>query len=184
MKTWYLAAFLLITLNSRAALEFSGYFITAEHALYSLTDTESRRTSGWLKIGQTFADHTIVSFDREHEVIHLRKGETPVRLPLREAKVKDARATITGSLTFLGQSVEGVRTTLFFGETSSLPLKDGVTFVIKPEPRPDGTILFEAKFLRTGKDGREETLAAPSVTALAGQPFGIQFGDFGFSFKP
>lgn len=183
MKTC-LALLLFTTLGLKAEMEFSGFFTTSTEALFLLTDTETRRSSGWLKIGQSFDAWTVVSFDRAHDVITLKKGGESVKIPLRASKVKNGRATISGSLTFPNGHIEGVRATLFVGEEASFPLQNGVTFHLKPEQRPDGNILYRARFVAIGKDGREQTLSSPSVVAIPGQPFGIQIGDFGYSFAP
>jgi len=183
MKTC-LALLILSTLGLRAEIEFSGFFITSKEALFSLTETEGHRSSGWLKVGQSFGDYGVVSFDREHEIITLRQGGQLRQVPLRAAKAKDGRMTIRGTLTFPNEQVEGVRTSLFFGEETVFPLQHGVTFRIKPERLPDGNILYRSKFVGLDKDGAEQTLSSPTVIAIPGLPFGIQIGDFGFSFKP
>lgn len=183
MKT-YLAILLFCTVTLRAEIEFSGFFTTSREALFSLSDTETKRSSGWLKIGQSFGSYTLLSFDREQDVITLKQGEQLLKIPLRASKVKDGRATISGSLKFLNEKVEGVRASLFFGEETSFPLKNGITFRIKPEQRPDGNIVYHAKFIAAGEDGAEKVLSAPSVVAIPGKQFGIQIGDFGYSFTP
>ena len=183
MKTCFLIL-LFCTLGLRAEVEFCGFFTTSKEALFSLTDTETQRSSGWLKIGQSFGSYTLLSFDREPDVITLKQGERLLKIPLRAPKVKDGRATISGSLKFLNQKVEGVRASLVFGEEASFPLQNGIAFRIKPERLPDGNILYHAKFIATGPDGAEKVLSTPSVVAIPGLPFGIQIGDFGYSFAP
>jgi len=83
----YLALLLLCTAGLRAEIEFSGFFITSKEALFSLSDTETQRSSGWLKIGQSFGTYTLLSFDREQDVITLKQGERLLKIPLRESKV-------------------------------------------------------------------------------------------------
>jgi hypothetical protein len=107
-----------------------------------------------------------------------------LKIPLRSSKVKDGRAKIRGSLRFLNEKIDGVHASLFFGEEASFPLKNGFVLRLKPEQRPDGNILYHAKFIATGEDGAEKVLSVPSVVALPGQPFGIQVGDYGYSFTP
>jgi hypothetical protein len=183
MRTYFLVL-LLSAAGLRADIEFSGFFTTSKEALFTLTETEGRHSSGWLKIGQSFGAYTIVSFDREHEVIALKQGERLLNVPLREAKVKSGRATITGSLKLMNDQVDGVRASLFFGEETSFPLRNGMIFRIKPEQLPDGNILYHAQFVEVGADGIEHTRAVPSVIAIPGKPFGIQMGEFGYSFAP
>ena len=183
MKT-YLAILLFCTLGLRAEIEFSAFFITSKAALFSLTDTAAQRSSGWLKIGQSFGSYTLLSFEREQDIITLKQGERLLKIRLRTSKVKDGRATISGSLKFLNGKVEGVRASLFFGEEASFPLKHGIAFRIRPEQLPDGNILYHAKFVTTGENGAEKVLSTPSVVAIPGTPFGIQSGDYGYSFAP
>jgi hypothetical protein len=183
MKTCF-TILLFFAASLRAEIEFSGFFTTSKDAFFSVTDTETQRSSGWLKIGQSFGSYTVLSFDREQDVITLKQGERPLKIPLRASKIKDGRATISGSLKFMHERVEGVRASLFFGEEASFPLANGITFRIKPERRPDGNILYHAKFIAIGEGGTEKVLSAPSVVAIPGQPFGIQIGDFGYSFAP
>ncbi len=180
----YLTILLLTTLGLKAEIEFSGFFTTSKEALFSLVDTDAERSSGWLKIGQSFGGYTLDYFDREREIITLKQGERLLKISLRVSKIKDGRATISGSLKFLNEKVEGVRASLFFDEEASFPLKNGIIFRIKPERRPDGNILYHAKFIAAGEDGSEKVLSTPSVTVIPGQPFGIQVGDFGYSFTP
>lgn len=183
MKTYF--ALLLVTVAGlKAEIEFSGFFATAKEAYFSLTDTETKRSSGWLKIGQTFGDYTLTSFDLGREVITVAQGKRALEIPLRQSRVKDGRATVSGSLKFLNQQLDGVCASLFFDEEVSFPLNDGITFRIKPEKLSDGNVAYHAKFVRTDKSGVEEVLSAPSVVAIPGYPFSIQVGDFGYSFTP
>jgi hypothetical protein len=186
MKTCrtFLALLLLTALGLRAELEFSGFFLTSTDAHFSLTETEGNRSSGWLKIGEAFGGYTLVAFDREREILTLQQAGRTRELPLRTAKVKDGKATIRGTIAFRGEQVEGVRASLFLGEEAVFPLKNGVTFRIKPESRPDGTLLYRAKFVTLQPDGTEKVLSAPAVVALPGKAFAIQLGDLGFSFTP
>jgi hypothetical protein len=179
-----LAALLFLTVGLRADVEFSGFFLTAKQSLFSLTDLEDKRPSGWLKPGQSFAGYTVVSFDREKELLTVERDGQQRQLALRASKIKDERATVSGTITFMNEKIDGVRATLFFGEETALPMRDGIVFRLKPERMPDGNILYRAKFVTLNKDGSEKVLAAPSVVAIPGQPFGIQIGDVGYSFKP
>jgi hypothetical protein len=183
MKT-YLVILFLTTIGLKAEIEFSGFFTTSNEALFSLTDTEARRSSGWLKIGQSFGSYTVISFDSENEIITLKHDERALKIPLRASKIKDGRATISGSLKFMNEDVKGVRASLFFGEEATFPLRNGISFRLKPELLPDGNILYRAKFVAIDKEGVEKSLSSPSVVAIPGKPFGIQMGDFGYSFTP
>lgn len=180
----YLIILLFYTVSLRADIEFSGFFTTSNEALFTLRDTETQRSSGWLRIGQTFGSYTLLSFDREQDILTLKQDEQLLKRSLRASKVKDGRLTISGSLKFLHEEIEGVRASLFFGEEATFPLKNGITFRIRPEKLPDGIIAYHAKFISKDKDGVERVLATPSVTAIPGNPFSIQVGDYGYSFVP
>lgn len=183
MKT-YLTLLLLCAASLRAEIEFSGFFTTSHEAFFSISDTETHRSSGWLKIGQSFGSYTLLSFDGKQDVITLKQGERLLNIRLRASKVKEGPATISGSLKFMNEKIEGVRASLFFGEEASFPLKNGIMFRLKTERHQDGNILYHAKFVAVSEDGTEKVLSAPSVVAIPGQPFGIQIGDFGYSFTP
>ena len=165
-------------------MEFSGFFFTSNEALFSITDTEGKRSPGWLKVGQSFEGYTVVSFDREHEVISLKQGDRTLKVPLRTSKVKNGKATIQGTITLLNEQVEGVQASLFLGEEAVFPLKDGVTLRITAKPLPDGSILYRSRFDVREKDGTEKKISAPGMVALPGQSFSMQSGDYGYSFKP
>ena len=47
MRTCLLFLLLASTVTLRAEIEFSGFFITPQHALFSLTDTRDQRSSGF-----------------------------------------------------------------------------------------------------------------------------------------
>src|SRR5690606_24851627 len=133
------------------------FFLTSNEALFSITDTESKRSSGWLKIGQSFGDYTVVSFDREHEVIRLKHGDQSLELSLRESKVKDGKMTISGEIV-LGPNdqIEGIHASLFLDEEAVFVAKDGATLFIKAKRRPDGNIRYDSRFLLRNKEGTEE----------------------------
>lgn len=179
-----LAMLVLFTPGLKGEIEFSGFFTAPREAYFSLTDTDGSRTSGWLKIGQSFAGYTVLAFDEKREVITLRQDGRLVNLPLRAAKIKSARAIIQGTLTLLNEQVSGVRVSLFIGEETTFPVRNGISFRLKPEQLPDGNLLFRAKFVSVEKDGAERILATPAVVAMPGKAFGIKLGDFGFDFEP
>lgn len=180
-----LGLLLLLTATLRAELEFSGFFTTPQSARFTLTDPATKTTSGWLKLGQSFAGYTLDAFDAEHEVVTLKRGSESLRLKLRDAKVLLGRATITGTVSIAAdEKIEGVRATLFLGEESSFPLKDGMNLHLKAERRPDGNMLYSARFVMLQPDGSVKTVAAPRLVALPGAPFSIRIGELGFAFKP
>jgi len=180
-----LGLLLLLTTGLRAELEFSGFFTTPQSARFTLADAATKTTSGWLKLGQSFAGYTVDSFDAEREVLTLKRGAERLQLKLRDAKVQAGRATITGTVSLSAdEKIEGVRATLFLGEEAAFPLKDDMTLHLTAERRPDGNMLYSARFVVRQPDGTEKTVAAPRLVALPGAPFSIRIGELGFSFKP
>ena len=184
MKKTYALLFLFTVTGLRAEIEFSGFFLTAREALFYLTETEGHRSSGWLKIGQSFDDYALVSFDPGREAITLRQGGRLREVPLRASKVKDRRVILTGTITLRQEQVEGVRASLFLGEEGVFPLKDGVTLRIRSEERPDGNIVYHSRFDVKNADGLEEPMNCPSIIARPGSTFSMRMGDLGFTFKP
>jgi len=131
-----------------------------------LADPATKTSSGWLKLGQSFAGYTVDAFDAEREVLTLKRGSESLRLKLRDAKVQSGRATITGTVSIAADEIEGVRATLFLGEESAFPLKDGMTLHLKAERHSDGNVLYSARFVVLQPDGSEKTVAAPRLVAL------------------
>ncbi len=180
-----LACFLSALLSLRAEIEFAGFFTIGKDTRFSLSDSDSRKSSGWLRLNDSFQGSTIVSFDPAREVLSLKTGEQVRELPLRTAKVKNGQTTISGVIDLgMGQSINNVRASLYLGEESSFPVSETMTFYLKPEVLPDGNLVYRARFVRRGPDGKNETITAPSVMVVPGMPFGIQVGQMGYSFTP
>jgi hypothetical protein len=170
---------------ANAELEFTGFFTTSKVSFYMLTDLETRVGSGWLQIGQTFGGYTVEAFDREHDVLILQKAGQIVRVALRESKIKDDRSTITGTIELgMNETLNDVRATLYFDQEMSFPLKPGVDLLLTAERLPDGNLSYRARFQITQSGGTRGWVDFPPITALAGQPFRIKSGDYGFGFIP
>jgi hypothetical protein len=175
----------LTAASLRAEMQFSGFFLTTDESLFTLSDKDSGESSGWLKVGESFHSYTIRSFDRGHEVITVEKDGQSLRLSLRESKVKDGKMTINGTITLLpGQRVQSVRASLFLGEEEVFPLKEGVFLHLTAERRPDGTILYQPRLVTRDEDGKESSESWPYILTPPGGEFAIRIGDLGFSFKP
>lgn len=180
-----LACFVALASVLRAEVEFAGFFSTPKETRFMLADSTTRAASGWLKLNETFQGFTIAAFDAKREVILLKQGDQAKELPLRAAKVKDGRSTITGVIDIgMGESINDVRASLSIGEESGFPVSDTVTFYLKPEILSDNNIVYRARFVRKVAEGRNETITAPAVRVLPGQPFSIQVGQMGYSFTP
>ena len=77
---------------SHAALEFTGYMRLKEVSQFVVTDRDSGATSGWLTIGSVFEGGKVTAFDELQEVLVLDLDGKSIRLPLREAHVRDGKA--------------------------------------------------------------------------------------------
>lgn len=167
---------------ARAGIEFSGFLQGADGVQVTLTDGASGQSSGWLKPGQSFQGHAVVASDARCVV--LEKDGHRLELPLREAKIKDGRMIVRGSVVAgrAGQ-LPNVAVALFVGEETSFPLHPNLTLHLKVERRPDGNLLYRARFIERN-EGREDVLAAPTVIARPDSPFALRIGDFGFEFSP
>ena len=178
--------FLVVLFGSclRAELEFSGFSISPTFQLFIVRDTEAEKTSGLLKMGQSFRGYTLKSFDKNREVLTVQKDGRDFKIRLKESKIKDGKLTVEGTVTVVnGQKVEGVRTALFLGEESVMPLSESVRLAITPTRMADGNMKYAAKFIIiTG--GKEVILTSPTVVALPGNPFAVQVGEYGYMFVP
>ena len=169
----------------RGQVEFSGFYLTSNEALFILSEKNNGVSSGWLKIGEAFDSYTIKSFDRENEIIAVEKNRQLSHLHLRESKVKNGKMTVDGTLTWWrNQASQSVHASLFLGEESMFPVKPGVTLHITPKRQPDGNILYQTRLVTLDKEGREVSDSWPDVVTLFGGEFAHRLGEFGFSFKP
>ena len=94
--------------GARGALEFSGYFRTGQSDLFVLTDLSDATASGWLRIGEHFRDHLLVSFDPQTEQLTVKRAAATWQLPLKATAVQEAAAEIPGPKGTMTQS--GVHT--------------------------------------------------------------------------
>ena len=169
----------------RADVEFVGILATSQTTRFALGDTNTGRTD-WVERGQVFAGFTVISYEPKDETLLLRRDTQELRVRLKDdAKVKAARLELTGTIT-LGATdkVEIERATLQFDEENVFPLQDGSTYRITPTRLPDGTIRYRFSIERILSANKTERISSPAVTTLPGQPFSLQIGDLGFSFKP
>ena len=176
---------LLFALPLHAEIEFVGVLKTSDKTLIALTDTTTTKTE-WIGIGQTFAGHTLKAHHVSPDAVTLVKGGAELRVPLKDdAKIKAARLELAGTIAMgLGERIQISRVTLLYDQENVFPLKDGLTYRITPQRRPDGTILFRASIERRVSENTRETLSAPAVVTLAGTPFRIQVGELQFAFTP
>ena len=169
----------------RAEIEFVGIMVTPQKTLFALTDTTTARND-WVAVGGIFAGHKVSEFRAQDDTLALTKGEKTIRIRLKDdAKVQASRVELTGTISLgEGENVEVIRATMQFDQENVFPLKDGMVCRITPKRRDDGTITYTASFERTFADNKRERISVPTIVALAGQPFSMRIGDFGFSFAP
>src|ERR1700733_13883744 len=89
-----------VAASLRGQVEFSGFYLTSNEALFILSEKNNGVSSGWLKIGESFDAYTIKSFDRDKEVIAIERDGQLSHLHLRESKVKNGKMTVDGTLTW------------------------------------------------------------------------------------
>jgi hypothetical protein len=167
---------------ARAEINYAAFLQGPDGVRVTLTDGPEGPASGWLKLGQVFAGYTIVASDAQRVV--LEKDGRRIERPLREAKIKDGRMIVRGTVS-AGRwgTVPKIAVSLFVGEETVFPLHENLTLRLRVERREDGTLLYRAQFVER-RDGGEHLLSAPSVVARPGQPFALRFGDYGFQFSP
>jgi hypothetical protein len=82
LATLLLAAAMLIP-AAFAALEFAGYTTTRDGTRFVVTDLETKKTSDWLRVGDTFGGHRIAGFDARSETLTLEQGGATQRVKLK-----------------------------------------------------------------------------------------------------
>lgn len=71
---------------ARAALEFSGYTTARDGLRFIVTDLDTKKTSDWLRPGDTFQEHRIAGFDARTETLTVEHAGATLRLPLKGAR--------------------------------------------------------------------------------------------------
>jgi hypothetical protein len=79
---------------ARAAFEFTGYMTASGETRFVVTESDSNRVSGWLRLGQTFAGHVLVEFDSKDEVLVLKRDTEVIRLRLKDSRVHDGKTAV------------------------------------------------------------------------------------------
>jgi hypothetical protein len=90
------------------AVEFGGYSLVARERLFVLYDVDAKESSLWIRLGQTWRGHTLISFDPKMEKLTLRKEEQDVILGLQNSKIQRAilfPGLIRGTYTLLDGTV-------------------------------------------------------------------------------
>ena len=170
----------------RAEIEFIGILATSHSTRFALVDTITGKID-WIRAGGGFAGYTVISHDPKDDTLLLRRGTEEVRVHLKDdAKVKAGRLELTGSITFGGNEKIAVdRATLQLDQENVFPLKDGLTYRIKPTRLPDNTIRYAVSVERILSDTKTEIVAVPNIIARPNQPFSLRVAeDLAFTFTP
>lgn len=174
----------LVGVAAHAEIEFAGILAMPGKTLFALNDTATAR-SAWVAHGGRFGDYVVADFENATDTLVLTHGTTTLRLNLKEAKVKSARLELAGSISFgTSEMISIERATLLFDQENVFPLKDGITYRIKPTALPDGTHRYNIAIEQRDAEGRVDRLSAPAITARAAQPFSVHVGEYGFTFAP
>jgi hypothetical protein len=169
-----------------AEIEFVGILATSRTTQFALGDPATGTTT-WVSRGGGFGGYTVSSYDSKTDTLVLRREGIELKLRLKDdAKVKNARLELTGSITFgATEKIAVERATLLYDQENVFPLKDGLTYRITPTRQPDSTIRYAVSIERVISDNKTETVAAPNITTRPGQPFSVQFSeDLSFTFVP
>lgn len=99
---------LIIPLCAQAALEFSSYLQRGAEFLFVVSDTDTSRTSDFLRLGQSFQDYTVRGFNLETEVLTVERRGERLNLKLKDSRVRDDDKTApAGNRVVLGVTVGG-----------------------------------------------------------------------------
>lgn len=180
-----LGAALVLAALTRADLEFTGILVTSQNAIFAVRDTTTAKTE-WRAIGERFAGHTLVRFDREKDSLVLSKEGAELVLRLKDdARIKSAQLELRGTLTLgLGRKLEVTRASLRYDEKNIFPLGDGILCEITPKRLPDGNLLFEMAVDRSFPPDIVKRISSPKVVVLPDRPFELRVGELVFAFAP
>lgn len=82
-----LAIFLFGVSAARAGVELTGILVAANDTLFTLSEKGTNMSSEWIKAGDSFDGYTIVSFDRDTEVLDVRSHGVIQHLQIRASKI-------------------------------------------------------------------------------------------------
>jgi LysM repeat protein len=90
MKFFALSALLANALCVAAPLEFSAYVLVDGKPNILITDLGDQKTSGFIRVGQSFRGYSLVSFDPKAARITLQSRDESLTLTLKGSKVGEA----------------------------------------------------------------------------------------------
>ena len=73
---------------ANAEVQLDGIVVNSDGSLFSLVDTDTKNISGWIRVGDSFEEYRVVSYDQRSETLVLRKMATEYRITLRPSKVR------------------------------------------------------------------------------------------------
>jgi hypothetical protein len=180
-----LALLALVVTAAKADVQFSGYFVTPEGQLFTLSDPDRDQTSIWLKVGDSFDGFTLRAFDRSREFVTVESNGVKRNLPLREAKVKSDRIAVRGTMKFGKEGpVEGVEAAFALGQEAEFAVRPGLVLRLTVKRLPDGNLRYISNYVATDAAGREHIETLPWVIAAPGTSFSLAINDLEFSFTP
>ena len=98
---------LVIPLCATAALEFSSYLQRGAEFLFVVMDTDTSKTSDFLRLGQSFQDYTVRGFSLATEVLTVERQGERLNLKLKDSRVGDAKTAPGGDRVVFGVVVGG-----------------------------------------------------------------------------
>jgi hypothetical protein len=82
----------ITTLSIRAEIQLVGIISFENERLYSLRDTTTNDSSGWINLGRSFSGYTLVDFDAKTEALNLKKGGELVSVRMVQSVIAQTRA--------------------------------------------------------------------------------------------
>lgn len=179
-----LVACLWGSVPASAAIELTGLFITSKKAMFALVNTDSG-ASAWVSLGQKFEEYEAFDFEPEAHVLSLRKADQVLRIPLKEAKVKEGNYPVFGTIkTGEGKTIVVSEATLVLGAEQTFPLSEKALLHLTVQRLPDGTLSYQPSIEATNKEGEKTLIVAPTLRGGYGRAVSLTVGDYQFEFKP
>lgn len=174
-----LAVFLGLCAAGRGELELRGLCVTGDVVQLSFSDSESRQSFGWQRIGEWVGDYHLTGYDRKSETATLTKGAATLRLHLLSGVLLKSRAEepnwVRGTMAVKGRHgrVVTLAADLKFGEDTRIDLGADRTLVITPSMLPDGNFLYLISFVDRSGGGAGQPASEPSVITRPYDSFGL-----------
>jgi len=172
------------------ALELRGLCVTDGVAQLSFSDSDTRASYGWQRVGEAVKGYRIVAYDQKTETATLTKGAETLKLPLLAGVLLKSRPAdpnrVSGTVTIKGK--DGQITTgsldLPFGEERAFALASGRVLKIGLSKMPDGNFLYLVTIYDHSGGGPGRVLSAPSVVTEPYGEFGLGVDEDEIAFAP